>query len=118
MNTIAVLPNPGGEPGYRAVAAGIEATGDTPGRALDALADQTGPPTRPTLVIVQPTIADEFFTAEQQTRLGTLMARWRQARDTRTVLPPEEQAELDSLIAAELKAAAARAAALLRTVGP
>ena len=39
MTTIAVLPNAGGEPGYRAVADGAEAVGDTPGRALDALAE-------------------------------------------------------------------------------
>src|SRR5262245_36093652 len=118
MTTIAVLPNAGGEPGYRAIANGVEATGDTPGRALDALTDRAGPPTGPTLVIVQPATADEFFTADQQRRLADLMTRWRQARDTGRPFPPAEQAELDDLIATELKAAAARAAALLRAVEP
>jgi hypothetical protein len=118
MTTIAVVPNAGGEAGYRAIADGVEATGDTPGRALDALAECTGPPTGTTLVIVQPAAADEFFTADQQRRLGELMTRWRQARDTGTPFPASEQAELDSLVAAELRAATSRAAALLRAVGP
>jgi hypothetical protein len=54
--------------------------------------------------------ADEYFTAEQQTRLAELMSRWRQARDAGTSLPVAEQAELDSLVAAELQAATARGA--------
>ena len=91
MTTIAVVPNAGGEAGYRAIADGAEATGDTPGRALDALAECTGPRSGTTLVIVQ-TAADEFFTADQ--------------------------AELDSLVAAELRAATDRATALLRAVRP
>ncbi len=118
MSTIAVLPNAGGQPGYRAVADGIEATGDTPGQALDALAERTGGPSGPTLVIVQPASSDEFFTADQQKRLGDLMARWRAARDSGTPFPASEQAELDALAAAELQGATARAAALLRSVGP
>ena len=63
-------------------------------------------------MIVQPAAADEFFTADQQRRLGDLMARWRQARDAGTPLPPADQAELDALIATELRAAAARTAAV------
>src|SRR5438105_8491143 len=112
MTTNAAVPNGGGEAEYRAIANGAEATGNTPGRALHALAECTGPRSGTTLVIVQ-TAADEFFTADQQRRLGDLMARWRQARDSGASFPAADQAELDSLVAAELRAATDRAAALL-----
>jgi response regulator of citrate/malate metabolism len=55
---------------------------------------------------------DELFTAEQQQRLAELLARWRAARDTGASLPPQEQAELDALVQAELRAATERSAAL------
>jgi hypothetical protein len=58
---------------------------------------------------------DEFFSTAQIHRLTELMTKWRSARDSGTPFPPDEQAELDSLIAEELKAATARSAALLRT---
>jgi hypothetical protein len=118
LTTIALLPGPSGEPGYRAVADGIEAAGETPGQAIDALVRQTGWPSGTTLIIVQPAGPDEFFTAPQQARLAELMARWRQARDAGRALPDTEQAELDALTAAELRAAAARSAAALRAVRP
>jgi hypothetical protein len=70
------------------------------------------------LILLQSAGADEFFTAEQQTRLASLMTRWRQARDAGTALPASEQAELDSLVAAELQAATARTAGALRAVQP
>jgi hypothetical protein len=53
-------------------------------------------------------INDWFFSAEQQQRLSDLMNLWRTARDEGQTLPPEQQAELDSLVEAELKAATAR----------
>ena len=56
---------------------------------------------------------DRFFTATQQQRLEQLMTRWRTARDGNAAIPPEEQAELESLVAAELGAAAQRSEALL-----
>jgi hypothetical protein len=40
------------------------------------------------------------------------MSRWRTCRDRGEALPKEEQAELESLIEAELEAATARSAAL------
>jgi hypothetical protein len=113
MTTIAVVPNPAGGAGYRAVANGSEAEGRTVGQAIDALAEQTGGPRNTTLIIVQSTDPDEFFTAEQQVRLADLMARWRRARQTSTPFPTEEKAELDALIADELRASAARTAAAL-----
>lgn len=118
MTTIAVLPTAAGSPGFRAVADGNEATGATPGQAIDALVARAGGPTGTTLIIVQPAGADEFFTADQQARLAELMTRWRQARDVGATFSPAEQAELDTLTAAELRAATARASAALRAVRP
>jgi hypothetical protein len=60
---------------------------------------------------------DAWFTAEQQQRLQELMDRWRTARDSGIRLAPEEQAELDALVEAELRAATARSADLVRRVG-
>ena len=107
MTTIAVLPDPTGAPGYRAIADGTEAAGATPGAAIDALVGRPGGPTCTKLILLQPAGADEFFTADQQLRLADLMTRWRQARDAGATLPAPEQAELDSLIASELQAAKA-----------
>lgn len=56
---------------------------------------------------------DRFFTEDQLRRLAELMARWRKARDQGNTLPPDEQAELEQLVAAELEGATRRAAALL-----
>ncbi len=42
------------------------------------------------------------------------MNLWRTARDQGQTLPPEQQAELDSLVEAELKAATARTAVLVQ----
>ena len=116
MTTISVLSPPTIGSGYRAVSDGVEARGDPPGQAIDALVEQTGPPTGATLVVIQPKAGDEFFTDAQRQRLADLMARWRTARDTRTPFPTSDQAELDTLIIEELKAATARSAALLHAV--
>jgi hypothetical protein len=67
-----------------------------------------------TLVVVQPMQADALFTAEQQRRLGELVARWRSARDAGAAFPADEQAELEALIEAEMRAAIGRSAALAR----
>ncbi len=71
-------------------------------------------PQKTTLVAVRPMLPDAFFSVEQQQRLAKLMNRWRTARDTGIALPPEEQAELDALVEAELRAATQRTAALAR----
>jgi hypothetical protein len=115
MTRVAILPEPGqsGEVAYRAIAGERQSVGKTAGAALDALtaqlpADQTG-----TLVIVQSLRPDAFFTADQQERLLHLMARWRDARGAGELLSADEQGELDALVDAEVRAAGARAAALL-----
>ena len=113
MTTIAVLPDPTGVPGDRAITDGTEAAGATPGAAIDALVGRPGGPTGTMLILLQSAGADEFFTADQQLRLADLMIRWRQARDAGASLPALKQAELDSGIASELQAATARTAAAL-----
>lgn len=61
---------------------------------------------------------DRFFTEQQCQRLGGLMARWRDARNAHTHLSAEEQAELESLVEVEVRAAADRAAALIDGLAP
>lgn len=53
--------------------------------------------------------SDRWFTQEQIDRLEHLMLQWRTARDRSTNLPEDDQAELESLIEAELLASAQRA---------
>jgi hypothetical protein len=116
MTTITVLPTgfPPSPSGYRAVSGDQQETGSTVGQALDALTARTGPPEDTTLVVVQPMRPDDFFPVEQQQRLAALMGRWRAARDGGPPLAPAEQAELEDLVRAEVRAAGERAAALLR----
>jgi hypothetical protein len=66
---------------------------------------------------VQSLCPDRFFTVAQQQRLDVLMARWRTLRDQGAPLPAAEQAELEVLIAEELQASAAQAAALADALG-
>ncbi len=101
---------------YRATVGQRHAVGATVGEALDGLAQDFD--TEPALVVVQPMTPDAYFTAAQQKRLGELMNGWRTARDGGTQFPAEKQAELESLIAAELRAAGERAASLARQMPP
>jgi hypothetical protein len=120
MNTITIFPEePGAQaPRFRAVAGEKQSVGATAGQALDALTAQLGEPQATTLVVVQPMQADAWFTAAQQQRLAELMARWRTARETGTPLSPEDQAELDALVEAELRAVLQRSASLARQLLP
>jgi hypothetical protein len=59
---------------------------------------------------------DRFFTNEQRQRLEDLMGMWRAARDASSQLPPEQQAELESLVEAQLEGAARRAEAMLADI--
>ncbi len=120
MTTIAIAPeDPHASPTrFCAVAGEVQSVGATAGEALDALTAQLGGPEVTTLVVVQPMRPDALFTAEQQQRLAELMARWRAARDAGTPFSPQEQAELDALVRAELHAASQRSAALVRQLPP
>jgi hypothetical protein len=115
MTKIAIMPisSDQGSITYCAISNGKHSQGATAGEALDALtaqltADETG-----TMVIVQNQRPDRFFNETQQRRLAELMARWRACRDEGKALPANEEAELDALINAELRGAAARAEALV-----
>jgi hypothetical protein len=112
---VAILPEPTieGVIEYRAIAAGRQALAKTAGAALDAITSQLPADDAGTLVIVQSHRPDQFFTAQQQQRLSELMARWRTARDAGASLPQAEQAELDALVDAEVRASGERAAAIL-----
>jgi hypothetical protein len=105
-------------PTYRAVAGGSQSMGRTAGEALDALTPRLSGEEPDTLIIVRNLRPDHFFTAEQQRRLEELMAKWRRARDASVSLSPEDQAELERLVDAELRAAAERAAAISRDLAP
>ena len=115
MTKVAILPEPsiGGETMYRAVAGTHHAVARTVGAALDALTAQLSPEEAGTLVVVQNHRPDQFFTGQQQRRLEELMQRWRSARDAGQSLQPAEQAELDGLVDAEVRASGERAAAAL-----
>jgi lysophospholipase L1-like esterase len=119
MTSIAILPVPGeqGEVTYQAVAGPRRSEGRTAGEALDALAAQLPRDASSTLVVVQFSRPDQFFTEAQQRRLAELMQRWRSARDRGEALPPSEQEELDALVEAELVASGQRAAALADAAG-
>ena len=118
MTKVAILPVPTeqGDLAYRAIAGEKHAQGKTAGEALDALTVQLPADEASTLVIVQSQRPDRFFTAAQQQRLSTLMARWQTLRDQGAILPADEQTELEALINAELQSAAARATALADTL--
>lgn len=116
MTTVAILPisNANGEKAYRAITGDKQSVGKTAGQALDALTAQLGEAEFSALLIIQSFRPDSFFNADQQKRLSELMSLWQTARDQGQALPPEQQEELDTLVDAELKAATARTAALMR----
>lgn len=105
MTTISILPitDESGNLSYRAIAGNQQTIGKTAGQALDALTLQLGQPDSLSLLI-QTFQPDPFFTADQQQRLLELMQLWRTARDRNQTLSPQEQAELDTLVNAELQA--------------
>lgn len=114
MTTVMIVPvsNANGEKTYRAVAGNKQSIGSTMGQALDALTAQLDETELSPLLLIQSFRPDQFFTAEQQQRLAELMNLWRSARDQGQDFPFAQQAELDSLVEAELKAAAFRTASI------
>jgi len=116
MTTVAILPVPTDHGGvsYRAVAGDKQSEGKTAGEALDALTSQLSKDEMGTLIIVQNFQPDRFFGEAERERLAELMAHWRMARDSGSPFPAEEQAELDALVEAELRATEERAASIAR----
>jgi hypothetical protein len=105
-------------PAFRGVAGGNQSMGRTAGEALDALTPRLADEEADTLIIVRHLRPDRFFSAQQQRRLEELMTKWREARDAGISLTPQDQAELESLVDAELRAATERAAAISQDLGP
>lgn len=103
---------------YRAIAPTeqAQATGRTAGEALDALNAQLAQADSP-LVLVQSMRPDCWFTAEQQARLQELMRQSQAAAEAGQPLPPDVEAERNTLIEAELRASGQRAAALADALG-
>jgi hypothetical protein len=119
MTSVQILPIPGERGGiqFHAVSGEQRADAETAGQALDAISLLL-PRNETAVVVVQPFVEDEFFTASQSTRLNELMASWRQCRDAGTGLAAAEQAELEALVEAELVGAARRSAALSAALSP
>jgi hypothetical protein len=120
MTAIAILPDTPGSltSGFRAVSGKKQAVGRTAGEALDALTSQLDETEVGTLIVVQNLRPDSFFNAQQQQRLQELMAKWREQRDGNGSLSSAEQAELEALVDAEVRAAGSRTAALAHGLKP
>lgn len=93
------------------------AAGGTAGQALDALTAQFPDVGYESLPIVQRFRPDRHSDVSLQQRIADLMLRWRAARDTGTAWSAEEQAELESLVNAELQASGQRAQDVTQGVG-
>lgn len=109
MTTVEVSAHNQNGKGFRAVSGEKESFGKTVGQAIDALTLQLENGDTDTLVIVQRFQPDEFFSADQQKRLGYLMQKMRDARDLGKMLPQDEWSELEGLVEAELEGSARRA---------
>lgn len=119
MTTVAIVPIPteaGGQT-YQAVAGRHMAAGDTAGQALDALTAQFPDVESESLLIVQRFRPDHHFSEPQQQRMSDLMVRWRDARDAGAAWSAEDQAELESLVNAELQASGQRAEDVAKGLG-
>jgi hypothetical protein len=102
---------------YRAVSGRNQAMGRTAGEALDALTALLPKEDAETLVIVRDLKADRFFSAEQRRRMTELMALRTEVRFGRASWSNEDEADLERLVDAELRAAMERAEALARELG-
>jgi hypothetical protein len=119
MTRVAILPEvtADGKKRFRAVAGEVQTVGATVGQALDAISSQISDSGPGTLFVVQSFEPDQYFNADQQRRLGELMALWRRAQESGQALPVSEQSELDALIQAEFRGAEARSRAMLAARG-
>ncbi len=119
MTKIAILSVPTQKGGvtFRAVTGATQSQGKTAGEALDALTAQLPAEDAGMMVVVQNFRPDKFFSQKQQQRLATIMARWQDNQAQGRDLPDGERQELETLIDAELRGAAARAAELADELG-
>jgi len=114
MAVIAVTPetNETGEIVYRAVEGDRYSIGRTPGQALDALGSEVTGADNGTFLVSRLGTPDRFFTYTQQERLADLMSRWKSPQQGEAGLTPDEFAELEDLVQAELQATIDRTAAM------
>lgn len=118
MTSVAILPVATATGvSYLAIAGAKQSAGATAGAALDALTAQLTEAESDTLVVIQSRRPDAFFNAAQIDRLAELIASWRTAQETGVALPETQRRELEALVAAELRASAARAAAVADGLG-
>ena len=113
MSAITIVPSQASRKVFDATYGNHKAQGRTAGEALDALTAMLGEDTGTTIVVLQSQKPDIYFTADQQTRLKTLMARFHEEQAGRDKLSVAEHTELKQLIEAELEAAEKRSQALL-----
>jgi hypothetical protein len=103
---------------YRAMCGAQQATGVTPGEALDLLEDKLATQelgdNGNTVIIIQRFRPDNFFITEQQLRLRELMDRFHEATDKGEEFDSAKKQELETLVDAELQAAIERAEAILK----
>ena len=100
-----------GERQFRAIAGDRQSLGRTMGEALDALTAEWGDNVQETVVLIQRFQPDQYFTQAQYDRMQALLAR-------RPTLTPEERAELEALIDAEVDATVVRTEPRVRTQQP
>ena len=116
--TIAAEPAAAQDIIFRAFAFGREATGATPGQALDALTADLDLTANGSTVFILDARAVEFFTAEQQRRLLELKVRHRAALDSGMPMPPGQLAELRELAESTTEASGRRVEAILHRARP
>ena len=111
---------------YRAICGQQEATGASPGEALDSIEQQLTTlgdignigdiNDSQTLIILQRFRPDSLFTREQQNKLQELMSQHHQAVATQKPLSTQQQEELENLVETEFEAAIERSSQLLSQI--
>ena len=106
LTTIAVYPglSDSNQPNYRAIAGNMTSEGATIGQAIDSLTGELGDGCAPRLILVQTTLPDRFFTADQQARLSELLARNRETNISGEPFSDADRKELEELIDLQLRA--------------
>jgi hypothetical protein len=119
MTKVTILPAANGDGAqlFHAIAGTKYSDGATADAARDALASQFSEQEKSPLVIVLSRQGDQFFNDVQKIRLKNLFARWQAAKDSGASLSESEQAELESLVDAEVVAAGKRAEKLADELG-
>ncbi|GEM_PF-4842328 len=98
---------------YRAICGQQEATGKTPGQALDLIVNQEHHNLNHTIVILQGFSDDQLFTLSQQNQLKNLMTEFHQNLANEIQFSPEKHQELESLVNSELEATIERSQQIL-----